>query len=39
MEITPVLVYDNGETAFKTIKVQGEEAMVVNLPFSVKGGM
>lgn len=39
MEITPVLVYDNGETALKTIKVQGEEAMGgESTIFSVKGG-
>ena len=26
VDFTPVLVYPNGETAFKTIKIQGEEA-------------
>ena len=26
VDFTPVLVYDGGETAFKTIKIQGEEA-------------
>jgi tetratricopeptide (TPR) repeat protein len=26
VDFTPVLVYDNGETAFKTITIQGEEA-------------
>ena len=26
MDFTPVLVYNNGETAFKTITIQGEEA-------------
>ena len=39
MEITPVLVYDNGETALKSIKVQGEEAVGGEATiFSVKGG-
>ncbi len=39
MELTPVLVYEKGETPFKTITIQGEEAIGGEATiFSVKGG-
>ena len=31
VDFTPVLVYANGETAFKTITIQGEEATGLSL--------
>jgi len=37
LEITPVLVYQGGETAFKPVKVQGESVQANNEVISYNG--
>jgi tetratricopeptide (TPR) repeat protein len=38
LEVTPVLVYDGGETAFEPVKVQGESVQSNNKSISFTGG-